>query len=165
VAAPGRRGRHFFDRTGHHGFGDEKSMPSSNETKTKRKRKPKSIDTRRKGYAEENERRRRRYAEDPEYRERHLARNRVDSVKALGWSLKRRYVISLQDYARLLARQGGVCAICLRQPPKRLCIDHCHATAKVRGLLCRTCNTGLGFYRDDAALLTAAAAYLRNSSS
>ena len=86
-------------------------------------------------------------------------------MKALGWSLKRTYGISLEDYARLLARQGGVCAICLRQPPKRLCIDHCHATAKVRGLLCRTFNAGLGFYRDYAALMTAAAAYLRKASS
>ena len=68
--------------------------------------------------------------------------NRADPVKALGWSLKRTYGISLEDCA-ILARQGGVCAICLRQPPKRLCIDHCHATAKVRGLLCRTCNVGL----------------------
>ena len=74
-----------------------------------------------------------------------LARNRADPVKSLGWSLKNIYGISLEDCARLLARQGGVCAICQRQPPKRLCIDHCHATAKVRGLLCRTCNFGLGF--------------------
>jgi hypothetical protein len=141
-------------------------MPSSNETKSKKKkkRKRKSIETRRKRYAEETERRRRRYAEDPEYRERHLARNRADPVKALGRSLKRRYGISLEDYARLLARQGVVCAICLRQPAERLCIDHCHATAQVRGLLCRTCNAGLGFYRDDAALMMAAAAYLRKTS-
>ena len=140
----------------------------------------------------QNERRRKRYAEDPQYRETELARKRAhyqlhkdaitaslrhryatdpefrlkrkkDPVKSRGAELKTTYGISLEDYVRLLALQGGVCAICLRQPPKRLCIDHCQATAKVRGLLCRTCNTGLGFYREDAALMMAAAAYLRKA--
>ena len=58
------------------------------------------------------------------------------------------------------ARQGGVCGICKRQSGMRLCVDHCHATGRVRGLLCRTCNSGLGFYQDDPRLTRAATAYL-----
>jgi hypothetical protein len=157
-------------------------MPSSNETRSKRKKKRKreSIETRRKRYAEQNERRRRRYAEDPEYRDTQLARRRAhyqvhkdaineryrrkrDPEKARGVALKSIYGISVEDYANLLARQFGVCAICLRQPAKRLCVDHCHATRKIRGLLCRACNAALGFLRDDENAVMAAAAYLRKT--
>ena len=42
----------------------------------------------------------------------------------------------------MLERQGKVCGIC-KTPGKPLCVDHCHATGKVRGLLCRDCNLGL----------------------
>jgi hypothetical protein len=107
-----------------------------------------------------NERRRHRYATDPDYR---VTRLKKDSVRARRSSLKNAYGISLEDCARLLVRQGGVCAICLKAPAERLCVDHCHATGKVRGLLCRTCNVGLGCYRDDPSLVTAAAAYLRKA--
>jgi Recombination endonuclease VII len=71
--------------------------------------------------------------------------------------------MSPQDYETLFARQGGVCAICIRPSAEPLCVDHCHATGKVRGLLCRTCNTGLGHYKDDQRLTAAATAYLRKA--
>jgi hypothetical protein len=41
-----------------------------------------------------------------------------------------------------------------------LAIDHCHATKAVRGLLCRACNSGLGHFRDNPALLLTATLYL-----
>lgn len=72
--------------------------------------------------------------------------------------------MSVQDYEALMAQQGGACAICRKEPVGRLCVDHCHATGKVRGLLCATCNMGLGFYRDDEGLMRAAAAYLKSAS-
>jgi Recombination endonuclease VII len=71
----------------------------------------------------------------------------------------RRYGLSLQDYRAILARQGMACAICKRSD-RPLCIDHCHATGKVRGFLCRKCNLGLGYYDDDPSLLRAATTYL-----
>ena len=67
------------------------------------------------------------------------------------------------DYARMLATQGGLCAIC-RKPevrmrdglPMRLAVDHDHESGRVRGLLCARCNLLLGAYelvRDDARFL------------
>lgn len=58
--------------------------------------------------------------------------------------------------------QDGLCAIC-KQPltqGKHTHVDHCHQTGRVRGLLCRGCNVGLGNFQDDPALLRAAADYL-----
>ena len=65
-------------------------------------------------------------------------------------------------YYDMLVAQGGVCAICRLtcQSGKRLCVDHDHATGKVRGLLCQKCNTVLGKMSDSPELLRRAAAYL-----
>lgn len=72
-------------------------------------------------------------------------------------------------YAEMLTKQGGVCAICAMPETsinrageiKRLSVDHCHETAKVRGLLCMKCNTGLGGMRHDVKVLLEAIRYLR----
>lgn len=57
-------------------------------------------------------------------------------AKALG--------VSDDEYARLLASQGGGCAICGARPKtRRLHADHDHATGRVRGLLCHRCNRNL----------------------
>lgn len=81
----------------------------------------------------------------------------------------RLYKLTPEDYERLLDAQGGVCAVC-QQPeryvdartgePRRLAVDHCHSTNRVRGLLCGSCNRGLGQFKDDSNLLRRAAAYL-----
>lgn len=78
--------------------------------------------------------------------------------------LKHRYGITEAEYGRLLAEQNGGCAICSTTEcasGRRLAVDHCHATGRVRGLLCRDCNTVLGKFRDDAERFERAAAYLR----
>jgi hypothetical protein len=74
--------------------------------------------------------------------------------------LRRLYGISAAEYDALLAKQGGVCAICRRRPKGRLCVDHCHLTGMIRGLLCHSCNLGLGSMKEDQASLVAALAYL-----
>lgn len=54
------------------------------------------------------------------------------------------------EYERILAHQGGTCAIC-QQPPKkrRLAVDHDHKTGLVRGLVCSFCNRAMGLFQDD----------------
>jgi hypothetical protein len=109
-----------------------------------------------------------RYANDAEYRERTLARGSAwrranrDKLSARNRDkyMKRRYGISRADYDALFERQGGVCAICRKRSKERLCVDHCHVTGMIRGLLCRKCNFGLGSLCDDQRALVAALAYL-----
>ena len=113
-----------------------------------------------------------RYANDPEYREliragqrararAHWKANRDEiNARRKGEHLKRKYGISRTDYDALFERQGGVCAICRKPSKERLCVDHCHVTGMIRGLLCRKCNFGLGSLCDDQRALVAALAYL-----
>jgi Recombination endonuclease VII len=62
---------------------------------------------------------------------------------------------------RLLKEQNGLCAICgNKESERRLALDHCHDTGKIRGLLCGTCNTGIGMLKDSVELLEAATKYL-----
>jgi hypothetical protein len=82
--------------------------------------------------------------------------------------LKHRYGITAAEYDRMFAEQHGVCAICGKpadatQPKhwgRKLAVDHCHDTGKVRGLLCFSCNTGVGLLGTEQLAL-AAAGYLR----
>jgi hypothetical protein len=106
------------------------------------------------------------YAANPEkYRER---------------ALKHSHGITYAEYEEMLTAQGGGCAICGRQdsrskldpnkPAKHLSIaklhvDHDYNTGEIRGLLCGTCNRGLGSFHDDTDLLEKAVAYLRKHGS
>ena len=72
------------------------------------------------------------------------------------------YGITLEEYDILLEEQNGKCKICGSDDNngQRFCVDHCHETGKVRGLLCRPCNLALGCLRDDPILVLKAADYL-----
>jgi hypothetical protein len=75
--------------------------------------------------------------------------------------LQRRYQMTIDEYDALLAEQGGVCAVCGQAPgDTALHVDHDHATGRIRGLLCFSCNRGLGCFNDDASLLANASGYL-----
>lgn len=67
--------------------------------------------------------------------------------------------LSKADYEAFLTKQQKLCAICSGSM-KPVCIDHCHTTGTIRGLLCRACNTGLGHLRDSVQLLKNALKYL-----
>ena len=71
--------------------------------------------------------------------------------------------ITVEQYDDMLEAQGGVCAICHRPSVtgKRLHVDHDHKTGRNRGLLCHHCNTALGNFRDDHAVVEAALTYLK----
>jgi hypothetical protein len=57
---------------------------------------------------------------------------------------------------------SAVCEICGDPPEakRRLAIDHNHQTGKLRGMLCHTCNLGLGAFKDDVLRIHKAAMYL-----
>lgn len=79
------------------------------------------------------------------------------------YHLKNRYGITIEDYDRMFAEQGGVCLICNRPETqrKRLSVDHCHDSGKVRGLLCTTCNIAIGHLLDDPDVIQRASDYVR----
>ncbi len=71
------------------------------------------------------------------------------------------YGVPRGTYTRMVAEQEGKCAICGKVPNGRpLGMDHCHATGKVRALLCNHCNSGLGMFSDDPDLMRVGIAYL-----
>ena len=74
--------------------------------------------------------------------------------------LLRQYGLTLEEYDVLKESQSGGCAICGATPDTNLRVDHDHATGKIRGLLCHHCNTGLGMFREDVALMLKAIVYL-----
>lgn len=78
--------------------------------------------------------------------------------------LRKHYGITLALYEQIFTFQNGRCAICqtteAKGHGKRLSVDHCHKTQRLRGLLCNNCNNGLGRFLDDPALLRAAILYL-----
>lgn len=75
--------------------------------------------------------------------------------------LKSAYGLTIEDYNRMLRKQGGTCAICFRPPNgERLVVDHDHIQNKVRGLLCSRCNKGIGMLEDNPRLLSKAVTYL-----
>jgi hypothetical protein len=90
----------------------------------------------------------------------HYHAHKYDSASPARRAQLKRYGISPAEYDALLAKQGGACAICRKRSKQRLCVDHCHVTGMVRGLLCKECNGALGYLRDDQASLVAALAYL-----
>lgn len=65
---------------------------------------------------------------------------RRDPRQHRDYQLKRDYGISIEQYEDLLREQGGVCALKHHDNIKRLVVDHCHETGKVRGILCYDCN-------------------------
>ncbi len=105
-----------------------------------------------------------------EYAKLHRKRN-PDMWRSI--RLKSEYGITLEDFNNLLRKQNYVCASC-KNPEyaidsktkqiRRLAVDHCHSTGKIRGLLCTGCNSGLGHFHDSIEKLQLAILYLQNNS-
>lgn len=78
--------------------------------------------------------------------------------------------ITREQYYEMINNQNNKCKICNKNETRigkngieiaRLCIDHDHATGKVRALLCHDCNTGLGKFRDSITLFQRSIDYLK----
>lgn len=74
--------------------------------------------------------------------------------------LKREYGISISERDDMVNSQDRKCKICFLE--RKLYVDHCHSTGKVRGMLCGTCNSGIGFFKDSPDMLESAIRYLRS---
>lgn len=79
-----------------------------------------------------------------------------------------KYGISQEEYFELFWKQNGTCAICREKETainssnnkvQALAVDHCHETGKIRGLLCRRCNQGIGLLKHSPSLIRIAALY------
>lgn len=77
---------------------------------------------------------------------------------ASAYARRRSYGITTEDVRLLVVAQDGACAVC--GVAGQLHVDHCHATGRVRGMLCGRCNRAIGLLRDDSKLCLAAAEYL-----
>jgi ribosomal protein L37AE/L43A len=91
-----------------------------------------------------------------------------NSLKVKDSKMRERYGITIEDYFSMLGNQNQKCAICLSEDTKRkstefFCIDHCHSTGAVRGLLCYQCNIGLGAFSDNEEVLKRAIEYLKGN--
>ena len=79
---------------------------------------------------------------------------------------KRLYDLEPEQYDKLYSQQKGRCAICEIHQSEldyTLCVDHCHDTGNVRGLLCKKCNQGIGMLQDNFVVVMRAASYLSPS--
>jgi len=80
-------------------------------------------------------------------------------------SLLYKYKIDLTQFKQMIVDQNNQCAICKtsleNMDVKSIHTDHCHTTGKVRGILCKHCNFGLGWFKDDTELLENAITYLK----
>jgi Recombination endonuclease VII len=93
------------------------------------------------------------YDSRPENKEAKRRRSKVQKFRKYGWTEA--------DFQHQLRRQGGACYGCLAKiDDLTACIDHDHATGRVRGLLCQSCNWGLGHLNDDPTTLRRLMAYL-----
>ena len=79
--------------------------------------------------------------------------------------LKKEYGITLAEFREMLSSQGNCCLICHAHVTESIDahIDHCHKSGKVRGVLCRLCNIGLGAFRDNRDFLRDAILYLERN--
>ena len=91
------------------------------------------------------------------------ARHQANPKRTKNNDLKRNYGITLQEHQEMYEEQNGCCAICGNEGNgkwKKLCVDHCHKTGKVRKLLCHHCNTALGLVGDNVSTLQKMIEYL-----
>ncbi|WP_084206625.1 endonuclease VII domain-containing protein [Segniliparus rugosus] len=80
--------------------------------------------------------------------------------------LKKKYGLTIEQYEEMVAVRGNKCDICGRTPievgdSRRLSVDHCHKTGRIRGLLCRWCNTAIGQLQDSVQVMENAIKYMK----
>lgn len=83
--------------------------------------------------------------------------------KEKGYNLKKNYGLSIEKWNEMFLAQKGVCAICKNKVGgKGLFVDHNHTSGAIRGLLCPSCNAGLGMFKETPGLFKSALDYLES---
>ena len=77
-----------------------------------------------------------------------------------GTRRKLEYGLSKEEYNYLINKQEYLCCICKCNIDNGAAVDHCHSSGKIRGILCRQCNSGLGLFKDNIISLQNAIDYL-----
>lgn len=99
------------------------------------------------------------------YNTKYMSKVRSTGLKKYSHYYKR-YGLTQEDIIQMHEDRSGKCDICGCQTDHRydkLCVDHSHKTGKVRGLLCFSCNTALGNFKDDITNLKKAIEYLEKN--
>ena len=86
---------------------------------------------------------------------RYHANKEVNKERTRSYKVRNRYGITLEEYDSILS---GGCCVCGTQ--ENLCCDHDHKTGKVRGCLCKKCNSALGLLNDDIQIVQNLLRYL-----
>lgn len=95
---------------------------------------------------------------DCDHKSEHRYRKQNPSQAALA-AIRQKYGLQEHAYKEMLEKHNYQCDIC--ESKTRLCIDHCHKTGKIRGILCGKCNSGIGLLNDNIADLEKAIRYLK----
>lgn len=88
----------------------------------------------------------------------------LDDSRLYSGYLMRKYGIDLISYIEILQKQNNKCAICARNQAndgRKFAVDHDHKTGKIRGILCQSCNTGIGLLGDSISGIEKAFIYLK----
>jgi len=97
---------------------------------------------------------------NPDKRRATVARwKKANPEKAKKYQIQYDYGLTDEQHNRLLLQQNNKCAICKKETV--LQVDHCHESKKVRGLLCQSCNLGLGHFKDNIDNLMLSVEYLK----
>jgi hypothetical protein len=110
---------------------------------------------------------------DPE-KYRQYERNSVNKygiTKIRRTEVLRIHGLTIEQHDKMIKLHENRCAICKKEETRKgrsgsitpLCIDHCHLSNKIRGLLCHDCNTGIGKFKDSIDFLVNAIEYLKRN--
>lgn len=136
---------------------NEKARERHNKNKEKRNKRQREIYQLQK----EKDKKKKYYVEN---KDKILELRHNDKIRTKNTHLQSRYGITLEIFNKMLVQQESKCHICSihidEAPKKRLCIDHCHNTGKVRKLLCFRCNTALGQVSESTEILKKMITYI-----
>lgn len=100
------------------------------------------------------------------YMKQYASNNSNPTHKSFSYYYKK-YGLTLEEVVSMHEQRNNKCDICGEITDFRydkLCIDHCHNTGKIRGLLCFSCNIMIGNAKDNKTILQNAIHYLEKNS-